>query len=90
MQIQFKNQGSESTRLAKSKSKLFWKEIKSQYKQSSEESHALNTIDMYTHFIELYSSESTEHDDQEATNYIFKYRKKSTHLQYVYRKYDRK
>jgi len=90
MQIQFKNQESESTRLAKSKSKLFWKEIKSQYKQSSKESHALNTIDMYTHFIELYSSESTEHDDQEATNYIFKYRKKSTHLQYVYRKYDRK
>ena len=53
----------------KNKLKLFWKEIKSQYKQSSEESQTLNTNDMYTHFNQLYGSESTEHDDQEATNY---------------------
>ena len=67
---QFKKQeGIRITHIARSNYKLFWKEIKSQYKQSSEESQTLNTNDMYTQFNELYGSDSTEHDDQEDTNY---------------------
>ena len=50
------NEGKRSSYLAKTNSKLFWKNINNQYKQKSLDSSKLNVNDMYRHFDTLYKN----------------------------------